>query len=381
MLKTLRLPNGWATGQALIDYSQGFVKRGLPGEVYRVLHWTGYAAFQRVTLAELGLLLVALFAVGLRSNVGHWAGNSMLPTLFFGSYALTFLVHMVGYADILNVTLLIAIVLVRDPVRRVVLALPLCTLGVLIHENFLLTQFPVVLFTFAIDGLTSATARQRRPAWLRFAVLAAGVTVLTGLVATRGLVSPAVADRLRQSAQTHKDLEPDLAAFAVLSRSFKTNVDDTRRVQSGPLWQRNFSISLANLLPPVALLLWMGFRSLRQQWQISRRTKIWLRFLGALACFSPLSMHVLGWDAMRWNALCTLNTYLTLCALAMQLPASGHVSSPVERHVTVLVLAIGMVSGYALMDDEDINPYPYWPRLQQTYREYKAGGTQHQALP
>ncbi len=378
-LKTLRLPNGWATTQSLVDYSQGFVKRGLLGAVYRLLHWTGYGALQRAMLGELLVMLVLLFALGVRSRVGRWCGNALVPAVFLGSYALSFLVHMVGYTDVLNTAICAGLLLVRRPGVRFLLAVPLCTAAVLMHENFLLTQFPVVLFSFVLEALAGQGNAARRGGWVRGGSLCALMVALTVLVSTEGLVTPEKAERLHQAALQHTDLDLHPFVFTVLSRDLAGNIALTAVARTEQWWVRANWVSFANIAPAALLLLRVGYRMLRAQ-AMARDTRVLLYAAGLVAAVCPLSIHLLGFDAPRWNCLCLLNVYLILCAMAQRLAPAATPAPLAERHLTVLVVAIGMISGYGLFDEEDINPYPFAPVLLQHWQEYQYGVAQERRM-
>ena len=379
VLKTLRLANDWAITQDLIDYSQGFVKRGLLGEVYRSMHWISYGALQGVSLIELAAMLVLLFTLGVRSRIGRATGNSLLPAVFWGSFALSFLVHMVGYTDVVNVALCVGLLLVRRPMLRLLLALPFCTAAMLMHENFVLTQFPVVLFSFGLDTLMESKKEKRRSIWVQASVLTAVVFALTVMVSTWGLVSPQKAEMLHQAALRHADLDIHPFVFTVLSRDFAGNLAITAERRMQDAWKLSMELTLAELVPAALLLAVAGWRLLWGQ-PLSRSARVLLCSAALVVGLCPLGMHLLGFDAARWNCLCLLNLYLVLCALAMRLAPVDTGVLVAERNLTVVVLAIGIASGYGLMDQEDVNAYPYWPAWKQSLLEYRARVAQQHEL-
>jgi len=60
VLKGLRRPSMWAATQAQLDYSHGFIKRGLLGAVYGPLGGDHYGRLSWIFAAELGVFLLLL---------------------------------------------------------------------------------------------------------------------------------------------------------------------------------------------------------------------------------------------------------------------------------------------------------------------------------
>ena len=96
----MRWPGMWAATHYMFDYSQGFAKRGLIGEllsavtgqhvVYQTIAYVSILVF----LAWLSLLLFVIRSAA-RSNASVW----WISAAFFLSPGFAFMVHEMGYAD------------------------------------------------------------------------------------------------------------------------------------------------------------------------------------------------------------------------------------------------------------------------------------------
>jgi hypothetical protein len=370
-LKGLRAPGAWALTQAQLDYSHGLLKRGLLGTIYGTLGMLQRRPLSVIFFAELALLVVLLAVFTRRTGIVERFGTPAVVALFAGSYVVTYLFHIVGYTDIPNAAIAIGLLLIRNARIRFLAALPLFAVALLIHENFLFLFVPMVLLSFYLDGSFGRIAR--RAAWsfgIVLALVACGVTLLTSL---RPLFTDVQVDAYAATVRARADFPVRDDFFQVLSISPSDNLqmmsDDGWHHY---LWWTYQAVALCVYLPLLLLLLHFCMRLLRAGSPALRADKGTATSPGSpprstrlavlLAIFSPLTLHLLGLDQVRWNTWVVVDAYLALGLLARQMPGMRFTLSKGERNAVVLAIAIGMASGYGLFDGATVNPYPFFPR-------------------
>jgi hypothetical protein len=99
--KAVRLPNYKSAIQAQIDYRFGFVKRGMYGEIFtRPLHLEHYRRYAVFSWLMLALMVTVLLLLTWRSGLRERVLTGEAAALFFSSYSLTYMSHMVGYFEV-----------------------------------------------------------------------------------------------------------------------------------------------------------------------------------------------------------------------------------------------------------------------------------------
>lgn len=368
VLKGLRAPGDWALTQAQLDYSHGFIKRGLQGALLTVLHIHRYHPLSTYFFLQLAVLFFVLTALGKQANVEARFGTLAPVAIFASSYAVTFLTHVVGYTDIPLATILGVLLLVRNARRRFWLSLVLVPVALLIHESFLLMFLPVLLFSFILDALLAAPERRR-------SILAyAGVVGIVALAVTLAAaahprLSQTEIDQFDDQVQARVDFDIRDDVFNVLSRPLSGSLKEAWDGLSYPTWYEADLVTLVNLLPPALLLGYFMRRMLRATLtgeHAALRRSIWIMLL--VAMLMPLVMYNLGVDGGRWNTTCTLIAFLELLILCRALPAGTVTLSNAARNAIVLVLAINMISGMGLFDQVRVTMFPFVPALWSQFR-------------
>jgi hypothetical protein len=98
ILKGLRLPSRWGATEAVIDYSDGFIKRGLFGATLG--HWLNlnvYSNFALVASLLFGIVVALLATAIVSSNILNSTVGQIATSVFAASFGLTYLAHIVGY--------------------------------------------------------------------------------------------------------------------------------------------------------------------------------------------------------------------------------------------------------------------------------------------
>ena len=348
LLKGLRVPGGWALAQLQITYIHGFVKRGLLGEALYLAHVRAKHMLEALCLLELAVLAGLLVVFTFKSGLLQQRGSPAIVAAFAGSYATTFLAHMVGYQDTVLYALSLCVVLVRDLNRRFYLAVPVCLASLLTHENFLCTAMPVILFSFLLDCPRDGTHRGAKMAAV---LLGFGLVVLFGIALSPSF-SPQELQSFTRDTLARAAYPVDARVLGVVGLSFTDNLKLNLHVISHNWWWwAEGCVALLTLGPLCALMIYRASASV-QGWRAAT-------FL--LASLSPLLLNFIGWDNVRWSTLCALSTYLNLGLLHRSIPEEMRKTASLrEQQAAILVLGLGLASGHGLMDGEKGNPYPFF---------------------
>jgi hypothetical protein len=151
LLKAARVPSLWAASHLTINYSHGFVRRGLVGEILWLLG--GGRFFKYNTLAFLAALISvtagALLVVTLRRLFRADARDAALQgavCAFLASPGLVFFVHMIGYFDYIGLVMSFGFVLGLTHMKRIYVpffvAAPIGVVMALVHEALVAMFFP-----------------------------------------------------------------------------------------------------------------------------------------------------------------------------------------------------------------------------------------------
>lgn len=350
-------PNTWVATQAQVSYQQGFVKRGLYGALFtRPFHLYTLSRFALASYLFLLLALLLLVVLTLRSGLSQRAGNGEAVAVFFSSYCLTYFVHDLGYLEAVLVSCVVGLLLIRSDGRRTLAAFPLCAFALLVHEMFLLVFLPVLLVPYM---LRYAEARQRAE---RTRALLFGLTLLvfcvgvTLLVSAQPMLSASKVAALETDIRTHAGFHVEQNFFIVLRRSLGDNVRFMFLYYRDPVWWLHQAASIFFFGPVVALLLYCTREVLRRAELLEHRHV----FTGAaVASLAPLSMHLLGFDAVRWNGLVGVTTFLVLATLCYYTRGGRFQPSPAFRNACVVTMVLSMSAGGSLITGR-LLPYPFF---------------------
>lgn len=369
--KGIRLPNYNSATQAQVDYRLGMVKRGLFGTVFsRPLHLEHYKTFVLFSWAMLLLTLALLLVLTWRSGLRQRVLTGEVVALFFSSYSLTYMAHMVGYFEVLLTALTIALLLVRQPWLRLLCSFPVVVFSLLVHELFLIVFLPVILFSFLVQaeaGENSTEIHGRVRFTPQTALAACGFLLalclsLTVRLALQPPMTRAQVEALRIGIAQIVDFPPFEIMYLVMVRSTADNLAIMKHVVQTAAWWRQQLVCLVTMAPTIVLLLLTVGLVLRSTTRPVRR---WLKIAALLAGLSPLAMHLLGFDVARFNALVVLTSFLVLLVACRF--TNGHlVELPTRmRHWVLLVMLLNMASGDLLMDGRVARPFPFIRELPQ----------------
>ncbi|MBN1440391.1 MAG: hypothetical protein JW929_13365 [Anaerolineales bacterium] len=372
--------NYWAYTDWLIDYSQGFIRRGLSGEIWRLLpsdvpHEEFIAVFSWILFLAVACGYVRLLARSLKAlHPLTLFGLLFLPSLFF------FYLHdhkAIGRKEMLGYVILLLHLFVvektlplgggfprRDgSLRRYLLGwAPLAVLllpaAVLVHEvNFLLFVPLHAMVTLSVLRMTAAGGFRRTALWAGLlylpAAIAFGAVLLSGTPSYSTLLGIcekwAAAGAIREGTCI---LPPDKlngstlpGSFIPMEWSFVRAAEITRWIIS-----RHW-MDWILILPTLAVLLWylarqtvyaiLRFRvprSFAPRSAVRQAGEFFLRYF-AVPLLLSMPVYVTAYDYGRWFTVACVN--FALVAVSVNLPAweyafrrtppsaeSGSVSAP-----------------------------------------------------
>jgi hypothetical protein len=366
ILKGIRRPNLWAATQAQIGYEHGFVKRGLFGALARSLSLglENYSRFALVSEILLAIVVIGFAWYIWKSRELRALDRGLLIAAFAASFAVTVLAHLVGYLDIPLLGLALLVLCLRGAAQAGA-ALVCAVASILIHELYFLVFLPVTILPLFLGAL-------KRPSEKRgFAVIAFILIVAVAAVeisAHSRSLNALQAGELQQEIAERVDFPVDTEFFDVLARSASDNLAIMRSLRAEPdYWPRQIYIGIATL-PPAILFLYVTLRSLG-------RFSGWRRCAAlmatAIASLSPLLMHALGWDIVRWDCLTVVTAFLAMSVCL-------HDSTPLELHTrlrvaAVCVIGIGLAAGPGLMDGQNITPFPFVQDVTTLHQVLRSG--------
>ena len=354
--KGLRFPNLWSATQAQIDYRHGFVKRGLFGEVVTaILGLNHYARFAMFSFLALAIVLLLLVGFVRRSGIMRSSGTGAAVVVFASSLAVTNISNLVGYFDILEIGLTVCLLLIRRPIVRFLASLPIGAACILLHESFLLSFFPLLLFSFYVDFIEGRTST--KTVGLQIASLTLAAFALTVAVAIRPSISMDQLPKLEQEVSSRTDFHVRHDFFLVLSRSTADNFAKMRSLYlRRGYWYRHLSVVLA-LVSMVAFITFYASRFCKaaENKTVMRHAFVALILVGCM----PLGIHLLGFDIDRFYSVACIAFFLGFVLLVRSMPTVSLSLSPGMRNVMLLVVAVNMASGEVLLDVTAPRQFPF----------------------
>jgi hypothetical protein len=376
-LKGFRFPNLWVATQYSLNYSQGFVRRGLIGELARILGNVEVYRYKAVVVASLVLMAVVLGVVvtairrALATNAADWSFRVAL-LVFLSSPGLVFFVHAVGYLDYFGVLFGAGFLVTTYRATR-----PLISWGALfgmailmafIHEGLAGMFGPVLLFTMASQFMRLHVRNRRRRSGLFLVVLlVTAAAVLFGFSGWMSTVGAEDFDRVQKLARyvrTHADFTPRAEVFEVLCRSSKVNAT----VLMPWYWSNPYHVRLAGLSWQVftpgflAVLVYGVMAIARLRIRLTERVILMLLYLPASV--APLLMNFIGWDWNRWNGLALVCCLLATLSIKLNFPVPSRQFSVGAWTLGIILTMIGLASTTPLFDGDEVQFVPFERHIQ-----------------
>lgn len=363
------------------DYSAGFIKRGLFGELLRYCHISHYN--QIVVLSFIfTLFLVAELAVLAFQRLGQVTGTPWVGAVMMTSFGLTYLVSLTGHLEIFQAVLAIAVLAISRPSFFLPVAILVSVIGLFVHELFLLVFVPLLLLRALLDALQLEVPG--RPAGLRHSFLPGRAVGLLALIVTTLSIAlllsrtPALSAQkiglLRQSMIARLDFPPREWLFAVFARG----IGDNFRLMSDLAHTSHYwNMQLESLCAFAPVTIFFIAVSLRQVHHWPRKAmRPLLRIVVCAASLSPLLLHLQGFDGFRFNALVTLTSFLVMSVLLTHPGRSAHTSDlpafpPSWSGLAAFLIALNLGTGIGLLDSQQIQLFPQLESLRDGLQDFQ----------
>lgn len=372
ILKGFHLPNLWSATQLQVDYAFGFVKRGAAGSVLRLLDLPieRYWVFASISFIALAAALF-IFVIFLRQRPAQ-KEVALYSTIFLSSFATTYFVHLVGYLDVILLTLTLIVLAIPQNGLWIAATYIVCIACTLIHESFLLSFFPLVWFRVVMGAMLDK-GRGKNFAVLHGIALPLFVAIVTVLVAFHHPLTAEQVSMLQAmiGASVNFPIRPEF--FVVMTNSASDNMRLMLRHFQMPSWWINEAGAFASLLWVALFFTWQSLRLVKESTSPKKTT---LKIAVVYASLSPTLLQAFGWDIFRWYAIaaCTAFVVYRLLAerLAISLPAG--LSFAQMRILALVLVGLNLATGAGLFDGIRINTFPFTDELLDLYMTVKTQG-------
>jgi hypothetical protein len=343
LLKGLRMPNLWSTTHMTFNYSHGFIRRGLFGQVLRL---GGRAIYKYNSLALLAVILFVLAWAAIARLVrrtldadGGDRGAVAMTLVFAASPGVVFLAHEIGYLDYVGLVVVPLFVVWAARTRRrwaVFYAVAVISVVLaLIHESMVIMFAPTMWLVMAAHIVREWRARTPTRRTMALLVGHAALAVLVALVAsalvgTLGTRSPTRVHALQASLSRFTNFPLRGDGFEALYRPVRENLLQLMPwFWKNPYNQRYLVNGLIVSLPGLLVMSVYGVRLIRRLSQ-PRLVGVILSALFLIATFSPQLLNFVGWDAARWNAISFVAAFNCIAALRLYFvaPAPAGAAAP-----------------------------------------------------
>lgn len=373
-LKGFRFPNLWSATHFAFNYSQGFVRRGLVGEVARQL-W-GDDVYRYETFVVFAFVVffftVVGFAWAIRRalvNDPRDLGLKVAVLVFASSPGLVFFIHSIGYNDYFGI-LLVLIVLFLASRSRSTFALfywvvLISIVSALIHEGLAVMFGPILVLAMVCHVLRRAEAapmsRGLTVALVAHTVAATLILLsLSTLVSSIGVEDLDRVQALREYVTQHADFPIRPKAFDALQRSSEQNL--TRLMPWYWSVKSHVDVAIPSWQAFFPGFLWMlayGVLAVRRA-RVPSSSRWILAVLFVLASLAPLAFNFVGWDWGRWNGLALLACFSSIMTLKSYFPTRAEDTTPVHVLSTgIIAVAIGLASTTPLFDGFQVEFFPF----------------------
>jgi hypothetical protein len=334
-----------------LDYSMGFLKRAFAGQVLSLIG-VEPGNYNEIFFISLGITFISLTAFALlilRARLHCTAGGLFFILLSVNSYGLVYYFHTVGYLDHILMVLFIASIFLfsRPSPWNSLIGSSLFASGILVHEIMAVVFAPALVVFLLIQ-------ERIRLALLLSAIIVAFTAAITFL-AVKPDVAPEEINQLLQSKASFP-IRTDFAYVLYMDGAEHFRAHIVRVLSAGFLWTFLPSVILFCSISFILMKASLTAISLAQVWDDGvakpRNGFILARYAIPIACFSPLLLNFVAWDAHRWNAL-TVN--VSLCCLCMIRIAKPSAPPPCPSKATVVVglmfMFMNLTANYGMFDN------------------------------
>jgi hypothetical protein len=382
LLKGLRMPNLWSATHMTFNYSQGFIRRGLFGELLRIVGGQHPYNYNRLVLvAALMFVAVAVAVIVLVKRAlatdAEDLGFKAAVLVFAASSGIVTLAHFIGYLDYVGLFLVLGVILVsaRSSSRYLIflLGIPVILFVAFIHESQVLMLAPTLLFAMICHIMVqfrrvdcSRRAKVSLVAVAAVGFVAAFVTSTTiGILGTK---SPAVINALQASVAKVANFPLRGDGFEALYRPVRDNIFKLMPwFWSNPENQTYLVLSMLSAFPAIAFLIFYGVRLIGCL-GLSKigRTIVTAAFVAAT--LAPVSLNFMGWDTTRWNAISLMACFYCIATVRLyfspRIPCESNlrVESPLVLTLAAVAIVLGLCSSNYdrfLFDGYSVQWFPF----------------------
>ncbi len=331
LLKGLRMPNLWSATHMTFNYTQGFIRRGLFGQVLRAVGGRGVYHYNILALIAVVMFALAVLATArltrrMLATDGGDRGLVAATLVFAASPGIVFLAHEIGYLDYVGFIALPLFIVWGSRTARLwpifYVAITLSVVLALIHESMIIMFAPTMWMVLASHVITQSRARSlsRRTRWL-LAAHAVAAAVLgfaaSSVIGTLGTKSPERVHALQASIQRYANFPLRGDGFEALYRPVRDNLLHLMPwYWKNPDNQRYLMNGIAVSLPGLAALLGYGLR-LVARLPLPRLERLLLGALLVAATLLPQLLNFVGWDSARWNTISFVAAFGCIAALRL----------------------------------------------------------------
>lgn len=355
LMKGLRDPNDWAYTHFLFNYDFGFVKRGFIGSLVQLFPASAYSydSFWLLSFSVMGIIVFLFVYIASRLSDLVDLNEVAIQSIFYSSFALTFVAHTAGYFDHLGLVLVLSTFLLRSWWWKISVVFIGSVACILIHEAFAILFLPSLVFhlLLGIDG-----SRDRRLTVLL--IMIASLVFLTSVMSDAVLDSEVTVRLYRElqagTAGTSVKLRPD--AFDTLWRTYEDNRDIMIGLWGRPEQLVEFIGGLVATLPSALLLTLLGIGEFRRT-----GLKLPIALAGAVCAWSPLALNIVAWDMHRFNGMLIVSAYLYFLfgrMLCGGKQAGCEKRSPYFVLLVATLIGINLSTEVPLFDGREFNFFP-----------------------
>lgn len=331
LLKGLRMPNLWSATHMTFNYSQGFIRRGLFGEILRTVG--GQHPYNYNRLALIAVLMFVAMAVTMVILIKRALaadpedlGFKAVVLVFAASSGIVTLAHFIGYLDDVGLVLVLGVILVsaRSSCRYLIflLGIPVILFVAFIHESQVLMLAPTLLFAMichiVVQFRQAGISRRAKSVLVASAAVGFIAAFVTSTaIGIWGTKSPDVINALQASVAKVANFPLRGDGFEALYRPVRDNIFKLMPwFWSNPENKTYLVLSMISAFPAIAFLIFYGVRLIgRLGLSKIARTIVTTAFVAA--ALAPVSLNFMGWDTTRWNAISLMACFYCIATVKL----------------------------------------------------------------
>ena len=358
ILRGLRFPNIWSYSHMFFDYEFGFMRRGLIGAILSLIDkpmlytYASHFYLSLIILLSNVVFLSLTFRDFIRSNNLNLTACAFI---FASSSGIIFLAHNIGYADHIGLLLCLISFRLKSFKNKLLFIAPSLTLALMIHEAIFVIFFPILFISLTLS-LDSQKNIKQIAVLAVFSLYAIFLFFFIG----NSSISLEQAQAILLKAQGLSDSPLREDAFMLLKQSSTETILMMSEKWSHPARIAFLFISGLTIFP-IAIYIQINMISLLQK---SQRSKVFI-YLCVAGGLSPLLLHTVAWDTMRWNTLYIITAYLMCYTVLKQLSSEEAEKCSqaffMRRSLPLLLLMVFLNANaqVLLMDNRRVENFPF----------------------